>query len=174
MLFGLRSCANAAGSISKIPNWNAVEHLAIGYKRRKKLMPDNVDGHRLRIDAPAGFLATFFSIQQDSAGSSRGGWAPAEANQRAARCCYATADNVQLLNAFSLTNPSFLPRTGSPIVTVAPATAPSAPASFTDSKLSDPFFTQVNYVGAFADPNAAGATNWLATWTNFDPQNTDY
>jgi hypothetical protein len=96
-------------------------------------------------------------------------WLRANANRR-----YTTADNVQLLNPFSLTAPSFLPRTGSPIVVVPPATAASAPASFTDSKLTDSFFTPVNYVGAFADPNAAGATNWLATWTNFDPQNTDY
>ena len=96
-------------------------------------------------------------------------WLTANANKR-----YATADNVQLLNPFNLTAPSFVPRTGSPIVTVAPATAPKAPADFSDSKLADAFFTRVNYVGAFADPNAAGATNWLATWTNFDPQNTDY
>jgi hypothetical protein len=95
--------------------------------------------------------------------------ASANANRR-----YVTSDNVQLLNPFNLTAPSFLPRTGSPIVTVAPATAPVAPASFTDSKLADPFFTQVNYIGALADPNAAGATNWLSGWTNFDPQNTDY
>ncbi|MDJ0364175.1 T9SS C-terminal target domain-containing protein [Hymenobacter sp. H14-R3] len=87
---------------------------------------------------------------------------------------YVTADNVQLLNPFNLTAPSFLPRTGSPIVTVSPATAPAVPASFTDDKLTDSFFTKVNYIGAFADPNAAGATSWLATWTNFDPQNTEY
>ncbi|UOQ97649.1 hypothetical protein MUN81_20760 [Hymenobacter sp. 5317J-9] len=96
-------------------------------------------------------------------------WFKASTNRR-----YATADNVQLLNPFNLTAPSFLPRTGSPIVTVAPATAPVAPSSFTDSKLTDSFFTPVNYIGALADPNAAGATNWLANWTNFDPQNTDY
>lgn len=87
---------------------------------------------------------------------------------------YLLADNVQLLNPFNLTSPSFLPRTGSPIVTVSPAATPVTPASFTDSKVSDTFFTQVNYIGAFADPNAAGATNWLSGWTNFDPQNTDY
>ena len=96
-------------------------------------------------------------------------WLKANANRR-----YALADNVQLLNPFNLTAPSFLPRTTSPIVTLPPATAPVAPASFTDSKVSDPFFTQVNYIGALADPNASGATNWLNTWTNFDPQNTDY
>ncbi|WP_125932520.1 hypothetical protein [Hymenobacter glacialis] len=96
-------------------------------------------------------------------------WLKANANRR-----YATADNVQLLNPFGLTAPSFLPRTGSPIVTVAPATAPAAPASFTDSKLTDSFFTPVNYIGAFGDPTAPGFTSWLASWTNFDPQNTDY
>jgi hypothetical protein len=100
-------------------------------------------------------------------------WLKNNANRR-----YATADNVQLLNPFNLTAPSFTPRTGSPIVIVstptAPATAPVTPANFTDRKVTDAFFTKVNYIGAFADPNATGATNWLAGWTNFDPQNTDY
>jgi hypothetical protein len=96
-------------------------------------------------------------------------WLKAGSNRR-----YVTADNVQLLNPFNLTAPSFLPRTGSPIVIVSPATAPLVPANFTDTKVRDSFFTKVNYIGAFADPNATGATNWLASWTNFDPQNTDY
>jgi hypothetical protein len=96
-------------------------------------------------------------------------WLKSNANRR-----YVTSDNVQLLNPFNLTTPSFLPRTGSPIVVVPPATAPVVPASFNDSKLSDPFFTKENFIGALADPNAAGATNWLSGWTNFDPQNTDY
>jgi hypothetical protein len=100
-------------------------------------------------------------------------WLKNNANRR-----YATADNVQLLNPFNLTAPSFTPRTGSPIVIVstptAPATAPVTPANFTDRKLTDAFFTKVNYIGAFQDPNATGATNWMASWTNFDPQNTDY
>jgi hypothetical protein len=92
-------------------------------------------------------------------------WLRASTNRR-----YATSDNVQLLNPFNLTAPSFVPRTGSPIVTVSPATSPAAPAAFADSKLTDSFFTQVNYIGAF-DPNGS---SWLSGWTNFDPQNTEY
>jgi hypothetical protein len=95
-------------------------------------------------------------------------WLRANSNRR-----YATADNVQLLNPFNLTAPGFTPRSVSPIVAVGTA-APAAPASFTDDKLTDSFFSKVNYIGAFADPSATGATNWLAGWTNFDPQNTDY
>ncbi|GAB3634739.1 hypothetical protein GCM10027422_03290 [Hymenobacter arcticus] len=87
--------------------------------------------------------------------------ASANANRR-----YATADNVQLLNPFNLTAPSFVPRTASPIVS-------AVPASFTDSKLTDAFFTPVTYIGAL-DPSGSTASNWLANWTNFDPQNTDY
>jgi len=41
-------------------------------------------------------------------------------------------------------------------------------ASFTNSVLNDPFFDQVNFVGAF------GSTNWTSGWANFDPQNTVY
>jgi hypothetical protein len=95
-------------------------------------------------------------------------WLRANGNRR-----YTTSDNVQLLNAFGLTAPSFIPRTASPIVTVSPATAPAAPASFTDDKLTDAFFTKINYIGAFSG-SGASADNWLAGWTNFDPQNTDY
>ncbi|RYY20051.1 MAG: hypothetical protein EOO36_04335 [Cytophagaceae bacterium] len=96
-------------------------------------------------------------------------WLRANANRR-----YLTSDNVQLLNPFNLTAPGFTPRTGSPIVTVAPATAPVATATFTDSKVTDSFFSKVDYIGALADPNATGSSNWLSGWTNFDPQNTDY
>ena len=95
-------------------------------------------------------------------------WFKASSNKR-----YATSDNVQLLNPFNLTSPSFLPRTASPIVTVGTATAPAAPADFSDSKLGDPFFAKVNYIGAFSG-SGASADNWLAGWTNFDPQNADY
>ncbi|TDN38866.1 T9SS C-terminal target domain-containing protein [Hymenobacter sp. UV11] len=139
---------------------------------------NSVGGQRsiLFIGGAAGGAGSLTTNNVMSADSSAWGaavgpltWLKANTNRR-----YATADNVQLLNPFNLTSPSFLPRTGSPIVTVAPATAPVAPADFGDAKLNDPFFTNVNYIGAFADPNAAGATNWLATWTNFDPQNTDY
>ncbi|MFZ4520290.1 MAG: hypothetical protein ACOYNC_01215 [Bacteroidales bacterium] len=39
---------------------------------------------------------------------------------------------------------------------------------FTNSNLSDPFFEQVNYVGAF------GTFDWTQGWANWDPQNTVY
>jgi hypothetical protein len=42
------------------------------------------------------------------------------------------------------------------------------PASFTDAALTNSFFTQVNYIGAF------GQTDWTSGWANFDPQNTVY
>ncbi len=55
---------------------------------------------------------------------------------------------------------SFLPETGSPLL---------SGAAFTHSKLSGSFFTQTNYIGAF------GTTDWTKeTWVNFDPQNTVY
>jgi hypothetical protein len=41
-------------------------------------------------------------------------------------------------------------------------------ASFTNSRLTDAFFTQVAYRGAF------GTTDWTTGWCNFDPQNTNY
>ena len=91
-------------------------------------------------------------------------WLKASGNRR-----YTTSDNVQLLNPFNLTAPSFQPRTGSPIIVVPPATAPVIAPDFTDAKVSDSFFTKAAHIGAFD-----GSTNWLTGWTNFDPQNTDY
>jgi len=41
-------------------------------------------------------------------------------------------------------------------------------ASFTHANLNDPFFDQVNFVGAF------GTTDWTAGWSNFNPQATAY
>jgi hypothetical protein len=95
-------------------------------------------------------------------------FASATANKR-----YTTADAVRLLNPFNMTSPSFLPSSTSPIVYNGTTSTPAVPASFADSKVSDSFFTPVNYIGAFAGTGAS-ADNWLAGWTNFDPQNTDY
>ena len=70
-----------------------------------------------------------------------------------------TNDSLQVTDPFNLTGPNFLPLAGSPLLTG---------ASFTNSRLTDSFFTPVDYRGAF------GTTDWTAGWCNFDPQNTDY
>jgi hypothetical protein len=71
----------------------------------------------------------------------------------------ATNDLLMLNGPFNLTAPNFLPATGSPLL---------SGASFTNSRLTDSFFTAVTYRGAF------GTTDWTSGWCNFDPQNTDY
>ncbi len=71
----------------------------------------------------------------------------------------ATNDLLQLTNPFNLTAPNFLPAAGSMLL---------SGASFTNSRLTDAFFTQVAYRGAF------GTTDWTTGWCNFDPQNTNY
>lgn len=68
------------------------------------------------------------------------------------------AENSELMleNPFNLTNPNFMPKVGSPLLSGAAFTGlPS-------------FFEQVTFVGAF------GTQNWMEGWTNFDPQNTAY
>jgi len=70
-----------------------------------------------------------------------------------------TNDLLQITNPFDLNSPNFLPATGSPLL---------GGASFTNSRLSGTFFTQVPYKGAF------GSTDWTTGWCNFNPQNTDY
>ena len=71
----------------------------------------------------------------------------------------ATNDLLQVTNPFNLTAPDFLPLAGSSLLTG---------ASFTNTRLTDSFFTVVTYKGAFS------TTNWTTGWCNFDPQNTDY
>lgn len=65
-----------------------------------------------------------------------------------------------LLNAatFNLAAPNVLPQAGSPLLT----------GAVTGGKLAASFFTPVSYRGAF------GAENWLAGWTNFNPQEAEY
>lgn len=55
------------------------------------------------------------------------------------------------------------PMSGSPLL---------GTADFDDALLSDPFFSKVNYIGAFAGDS--DTDNWTKGWANFDPQNTDY
>ena len=71
----------------------------------------------------------------------------------------ATNDLLLLNDPFNPTAPDFLPSAGSMLLTG---------GSFTNTRLTDPFFTTVTYRGAF------GTTDWTAGWCNFDPQNTDY
>jgi hypothetical protein len=71
----------------------------------------------------------------------------------------ATNDLLMITSQFNLTAPNFLPTAGSPLL---------SGASFTNTRLTDSFFTVVTYRGAF------GATDWTSGWCNFDPQNTDY
>lgn len=72
---------------------------------------------------------------------------------------YANNSDLQVANPFNLTAPSFLPNSGSPLL---------SGADFTSAPLSDAFFTPVSYRGAF------GSDNWTAGWANWDPQNTTY
>jgi len=71
----------------------------------------------------------------------------------------ATTDAVYN-NPFNYTNPDFGFKAGS---------VASSGASFADSKLSDAFFTQTTYKGAFGNNN-----KWADCWANFDPATEDY
>lgn len=69
---------------------------------------------------------------------------------------YTDPAGIQLEAINFSTSPNPLPRAASPAL---------SGANFTGM---NPFFTVTTYRGAF------GTTNWLATWTNFDPQNANY
>lgn len=74
--------------------------------------------------------------------------------------------DIGLMNAFSLSNQND-PR---PSATSELATAGT---DYTSPKLDPTFFTAVSYRGAF-DPSKPMSQQWTATWSNFDPQNTNY
>jgi hypothetical protein len=63
---------------------------------------------------------------------------------------------VQLTDPFNLSNPNFLPKTGSPALTG---------VNFSGM---DPFFTVTTYRGAF------GTTDWTRGWTSFSPKTNNY
>jgi hypothetical protein len=73
---------------------------------------------------------------------------------------FTTASALQLTDPFNLSDPNFLPQPGSPCL---------SGASFTNPRLNDPFFTQVNYRGAFGLKN-----DWTKVWANWNPENTTY
>ena len=124
-------------------------------------------------------------------------WVFAPANKNKS---YATVSGgVQLGNPFFMSNPNLVPNSTSPVVygtktfpswagvtdvfdptspisydTTSPATynVPNFPPDFVNSKANDPFFTVVNYVGAFGRTGVND--NWMSGWCNFDPLNESY
>lgn len=73
----------------------------------------------------------------------------------------ANVNDAMLENPFTLSNPDIRPKSGSPALTG---------AAFSHSKLSNSFFDKsATFLGAMGT-----SENWLASWTNFDPQNADY
>jgi hypothetical protein len=122
-------------------------------------------------------------------------WMTASAN---ANRVYTFTADVRLQNPYNLTNPSFLPTSTSPVVfltrrfaswtssdnfdpslpisydTTSPATynVPTVPPNFETSKAMVGF-DKVNFVGAFKGTGLS-ADNWMANWTNFDPNDEPY
>jgi len=73
---------------------------------------------------------------------------------------FATSAEVGLIDPFKADGPNAAPQIGSVAATG---------ASFTNARLLESFFTPTSFVGAL-DP----ADRWDLSWTNYDPQNTDY
>lgn len=65
-----------------------------------------------------------------------------------------------MVNNLSLTTPDLTLASGSPLL---------SGASFSNSYVSDPFFTPTTYVGAFD-----GSNDWTDCWAEWDPQNQAY
>jgi hypothetical protein len=69
---------------------------------------------------------------------------------------FTNASEVMLANPFNLTNPDFKPVAGSPAL---------SGADFTNTRLTDPFFTATTFRGAFGS-----GERWDAKWANYNPQ----
>ena len=69
-----------------------------------------------------------------------------------------SSNEVKLANPFDLLNPDFRPNAGSPALT----------GTLFNGDLSNSFFNQTNFRGAF------GTDNWMSGWTYFDPKNGNY
>ncbi len=65
------------------------------------------------------------------------------------------------VSSINMANPmtSLMPAANSPLLNA---------GTFTNARLQSTYFDKVTFRGAF------GTTDWTKTWTNFDPQNTDY
>jgi hypothetical protein len=74
---------------------------------------------------------------------------------------YLQPADIGLGNPFNLTNPDPIPGSSSPV---------ASGASFSNPRLSDSFFTQTTFVGAFSPT----APRWDAGWANYNPQTTLY
>lgn len=101
-------------------------------------------------------LAGISSLVLDSSALNfgMGSWFNANSNTT-----YPNPQDVLAGNPYNYTAPTFLPTSGSPIL---------VGADFTAANLQDPFFTPVNYKGAF------GTTNWTSCWSEFNPQSQAY
>ena len=73
------------------------------------------------------------------------------------------------VHAFNPNNPINYDTTGNYVNYNVPVTPPD----FTTSKASDAFFTNVNYIGAFAGTGTSAA-NWMNGWCEFNPLDANY
>ncbi len=97
-----------------------------------------------------GTVATPYTVAQHVA------WFQAASRHNADNLTLADVIGASLVN---LTSPSLLPAAGSALL---------SGASFTNTRLTDTFFTPVTYRGAF------GTENWTSGWCNWNPQSTVY
>lgn len=69
---------------------------------------------------------------------------------------------ILLNNPYNLNSPKLRPTTGSPAL---------SGSNFTETELTDPFFTSTSYVGALAK---SSASDWATVWVNWKPNNVAY
>ncbi len=122
-----------------------------------------IDGSACETNADAGDLevknCVFSAIGTLTAVASGSSWDITTWFNNSGNTSYTDNSQLGVNDAFNLSAPNFTLAGGSPL---------ASGADFTDSDLSDPFFTNVGYKGAF------GSDDWTSGWTNWTPQSTPY
>ena len=114
-----------------------------------------IDGTKCQDNAEAGTLVVKNCILAGMKDNFKSEFEETYFNRAGGNNQIKTINELNITN-LSLTNPSFLPKSGSALLSGA------------DFAGLDSYFERVNFQGAF------GSEDWTAGWCNFDPQNTDY
>ena len=122
-----------------------------------------IDGSAAEANADAGDLkvknCVFSAMATLTAVASGSTWDIAAYFTNNGNTSYADNTALGVNDPFNLSAPNFLLSGSSPL---------ASGALFSDTDLSDPFFSNVAYKGAF------GSDNWTADWCNWTPQSTSY
>lgn len=122
-----------------------------------------IDGSLCEANCDGGLLkvrnCVYSGMEQLTATANGSTWDVATWFANGGNTSYAQNSDLGVRDPFNESAPDF---------TLSGTSVLTSGADFTDSDLTDPFFTNVPFKGAF------GSENWASGWCNWDPQHTAY